>query len=761
MNAPRDNDLNRMYDVFKQDHDRLRQRTMASLAKRSQSHRPDRRSGHVRKFIGVTIMRSRVTKLATAAIIAVALVLAIRGGNGTTVWADVVKALNGANSIYIVTKITRPGGQIDEYRTWLKDGTMLREEDPNEITIDDGENRLLLDLEQKTAQLSDSRAPFENYMETGNQEIILLFMGRETPFTATELTKERTATERVFRMTYRDIWEGQAWVDARSNLPLRIWAEVTEKYRDGALDLEITYSYEPIAPEMFDLTVPPGYTELPRVEPRMFSGKVVNEEDRPVAGADVVTSNERIRGKTNERGEFAIKLHPGRGLGGFPMMVRAAMRGDPNRVAWTLLRNPRHELRPLFTPDDGRSKLEQGGGIDIHLVDEKSLRDFLPPDPGAMVFRDATDRYPSEVSDIVLTMRPARVITGRITDREGRPIANAPVWMQSMEITAGENEIWVHELGRTDEEEEVLSSLGSDASEEVGHGVLALTDGDGRYVLGSLPDVWHRARLEIMATGYVKIATTIFRNEGNDFTLTAGDITIRGTVIDDHGHPLVGREIEIDVDSDEEYDFDVEEVLTDAEGRFELTGMPAIDGLEVQIRTDEKPRDWEESELTRGRPFIYYLMIEEPITLQTGKKEYSVNIVAPRPDITLEIEVRDAEGNPLEGIPVGVCSPGNTERLWYVTKLNGRTDRSGLCAIAAVPRIKPLELWIGGPPAGQTHYWEDASEVNQDVRTAITECSKRYLPTVVTVEWAEGKKKYRISATLQAGSQRPNSANPN
>jgi len=94
-------------------------------------------------------------------------------------------------------RVTRPGGRVEAYHTWLKDGTMLRKEEPNEIIIDDGKSRLTLDREQKTAQLSDSRAPFEDYMQTNNLEIILLFMGQDTPFTATESPAEISAPSTV------------------------------------------------------------------------------------------------------------------------------------------------------------------------------------------------------------------------------------------------------------------------------------------------------------------------------------------------------------------------------------------------------------------------------------------------------------------------------------------------------------------------------------------------------------------------------------
>jgi len=81
------------------------------------------------------------------------------------------------------------------------------------------------------------------------------------------------------------------------------------------------------------------------------------------------------------------------------MIVRAFKRDDPDRVAWTLLRNPRHELRPLFRPDDGKTKLEQGWNVDIQLVDEKELLDFIPSEPGKMVFETEADRNPREITD--------------------------------------------------------------------------------------------------------------------------------------------------------------------------------------------------------------------------------------------------------------------------------------------------------------------------------------------------------------------------
>jgi len=695
------------------------------------------------------IMRNPITKLAAAVVIAIAIIIGIKGFNGTTAWAEVVKAIKNADNIHILSKITRPNGMVIECHAWLKNRIMIYDEDPpDEITIDDGVNRLTLDTDKKTAQLSDSYAPFQDYMETGNFEIILLFRDENTPYKATELPDESTSTMRVYEVTYRDIWKGKAWVEAKSNLPVRIDVEITEEYKKHALSLEVIYDYEPIPVEKFSLTIPEGYTELPRLKSQYFSGKVIDENDKGVAGAEIYTSNRRIniRGKTDEKGEFAIKLRPRSFLYGFPMIVRAIKSDIPNRVAWTLLRNPRHELRPLYRNDDGKTKLEQGGGIDIHLVDEKKLMEFIPGEPPNVIFKKTSDRHPSEIRDIVLKMAPASTIKGRITDRAGKAIEDAISWIDRIHIAVGVNEINIRGMGQTKKEKEMVSSLSIDDIREKS---FAVTDKNGYYSLTHLPDVWYKARLEVKADGYVTEAKEIFQPEC-DFSLLRADITIRGTVIDNHGRPLTGFEVEPDMekDAEEDRDFDIEEAIIDEKGRFELAGIPEIDGLELEFRTDEKPHYWGETELTRGRKFIYYLMIEKPIKFEPGKKDYWVEIVPHRPDITLEIEVKDLQGKSLEGIPVGINSPGYSERVWYTSKLNGKTDENGICTIKEVPRIEPLIVWIC-KPTKRSDIWESEREVNMVVKNAIDEFSNKYHPSEVTVELEKEKKKYKIQVTLR------------
>ena len=345
-------------------------------------------------------------------------------------------------------------------------------------------------------------------------------------------------------------------------------------------------------------------------------------------------------------------------------------------------------------------------------------------------------------------MQPASIISGQITNRQGQPVTNAIVRLEQMEVSVGENEIWIHSIGQTDKEKEIASSLSNENVKKVRYGSFAITDNEGYYKLGNIPNIWYRARLEVKADDYVQVAKEIFQNEGNDFVLLEADVTIRGTVIDNQGNPVIGREVEIDIDSDEIGDLNIEEFYTDSEGKFELKGIPEVNGLELQIRTDEKPRNWEENELTRDHEFVYYRMIEEMIKFEPGKKEYSVNIVPHRPDIKLEIEVKDTNGKSLEGVPVGIISPGFSERIWYTSKLCGVTDKNGLCTIEEAPRNEPLKLWICIPPRPELWEDNDESEVNQQVRNAINELGRKYYSIEETIDLQKDKKNYKISITL-------------
>jgi hypothetical protein len=77
MKTPLDNDLNKVYESFNQNHNHLRQTLMASLADRSKQHKKTSRIAHIKAFVGDTIMKSRITKLAAAAVTIIAVLIGI------------------------------------------------------------------------------------------------------------------------------------------------------------------------------------------------------------------------------------------------------------------------------------------------------------------------------------------------------------------------------------------------------------------------------------------------------------------------------------------------------------------------------------------------------------------------------------------------------------------------------------------------------------------------------------------------------------
>ena len=87
MKTPLDNNLNKVYDAFNQNHNHLRQTLMASLPDSMKQQKQAGRISHVMAFTRGTIMRSRITKLGMAAaiIIGVPGLLVFFFGNGETI----------------------------------------------------------------------------------------------------------------------------------------------------------------------------------------------------------------------------------------------------------------------------------------------------------------------------------------------------------------------------------------------------------------------------------------------------------------------------------------------------------------------------------------------------------------------------------------------------------------------------------------------------------------------------------------------------
>jgi hypothetical protein len=77
MKTPLDNDLKKVYEAFTQKHDQLRESLMASLPSTSKQHKQRSKFAHIGAFIGDTIMRNKITKLAAAAVIIITVFIGI------------------------------------------------------------------------------------------------------------------------------------------------------------------------------------------------------------------------------------------------------------------------------------------------------------------------------------------------------------------------------------------------------------------------------------------------------------------------------------------------------------------------------------------------------------------------------------------------------------------------------------------------------------------------------------------------------------
>jgi len=89
MKTPLDNDLKKAYEAFDQKHNQLRESLMASLPSTSKQYKQRSKFAHIGAFIGDTIMKSRTTKLATAAVVIIAVFIGIHYPGGSINGASV------------------------------------------------------------------------------------------------------------------------------------------------------------------------------------------------------------------------------------------------------------------------------------------------------------------------------------------------------------------------------------------------------------------------------------------------------------------------------------------------------------------------------------------------------------------------------------------------------------------------------------------------------------------------------------------------
>ncbi len=145
MSRQLDNDLNKAYEAFHQDHDALRDELLRALPQRpTESKRVHRRSPVHRFLLRGPTMNSRMTKLAIAAAIIIAVLSGIHflgvAPDGTSVaWADVLKKVESARTIMYRHELEK--GDVRGARTirikepYLSRSDYIERSDPGEADV--------------------------------------------------------------------------------------------------------------------------------------------------------------------------------------------------------------------------------------------------------------------------------------------------------------------------------------------------------------------------------------------------------------------------------------------------------------------------------------------------------------------------------------------------------------------------------------------------------------------------------------------------
>ncbi|HUU19614.1 MAG TPA: hypothetical protein VMW72_20860 [Sedimentisphaerales bacterium] len=272
MKTPLDNDLIKVYESFNQNHNNLRQTLMASLPDSIKQHKRAGRISHALAFIGDTIMTSRITKLAAAAVIIIAILTTIHFLGSPIegiAWADVVRPILTARTVIFnvegenipTTKVMNMGTQRVRGEVLSPDGKTVQ---AIVITDFDTSRILTLNPKQKIAALIDLKdlpEKPENVLEEMRNIITKL---QDDPDVSVEPLGEKEIDGQLakgFRATGPDV-ELTVWADPQTALPIWMeqkWRQMHFVYTDFQFNIEMDES-------LFSMEIPEGYSELPSAE---------------------------------------------------------------------------------------------------------------------------------------------------------------------------------------------------------------------------------------------------------------------------------------------------------------------------------------------------------------------------------------------------------------------------------------------------------------------------------------------------------------
>ena len=636
---------------------------------------------------------------------------------------DILGQFTEITNVHVVQEVEYRDGRTVRSETWLRLPDCLREERPDSdrIIIDNGYERLTLYKSQQAGQFSDSLMevqPLSGHWLL-NQIEILRGRKEEEGLVVTKIEAESTADRLVYDIesTGSISARGKLWMDAAGMLPGRIEGRWTGDPNSQEMKAtRMTFDYSPIPDKAFDLRVPDGYTELPRKDVGTFTGHVIDLEGNAIAGAEVHAkswslppSKKQLDDITDADGFFSIKMLPNVDGVLWPVVIWATLPDESDFMAWTMLQS---ELK--------KEQHELGGEI--------------PGDPGNITVKgteggtSSTD-FCAGASDVVLVMAPAGKIAGRVTDSAGDSIANATIRVEfDLADRFGNHEYPSHYFWQT--------STNADA--------------DGYYIAGFLPPLWDKCiyRLSIGAEGFVRQRESV-TSKGPldemivDFQLHQAGVTVRGVLRDNHGKALGERAIYAMVDGKTYRDC---RTKTKADGSFELSGCPVNERL--QMLAELSHNNMPPHEKDKYVNYVFYPDAIVDVGYVEGQSEYDIEMVAVLPEITIDVEVVDLTGHPLEHFPVEVrAAGGGISSQWKSQRnLTLRTDSQGYCRFEGVPDIEGLLLVF----SGGSGTWGDL-RLDKEGKKFIEQVKRQYRVykwTEVPIEVVPGEKEYSVRAVM-------------
>ncbi len=238
MKTPLDNDLNKMYESFNQNHDQLRDKLMASLPVRSELRKGNRLINLVQLFIRGDTMKVRITKLAAAAVIITGVFIGFYllvgpVGVASVGWADVLENIEAARTVTYIFKIEK--GDVKEvFKMSIKEPYLCRSdviESPYKykVAIRNARTnkRMILFPNTKTAVINDDEGSPGNELRTYKRLKRDFRDGTEKNLGRVKLNGRETICFEISKENRKIT----VWADPDTALPIQI-EEISEENGD-------------------------------------------------------------------------------------------------------------------------------------------------------------------------------------------------------------------------------------------------------------------------------------------------------------------------------------------------------------------------------------------------------------------------------------------------------------------------------------------------------------------------------------------------